>query len=182
MAALVWLTVAGARAKEAGEMRRFFFLNLTPACLALLLAVVIPFFTYARIFNGPYEAEWQAWAWDAFALSLRMTVPLGLVLLLITGAGVLLTVPFDRRGPTYGAVIRRAATVASSGAILAVTPFYAAMAETPVLPLDVYFLVFGVCEALVFRLVFAAEFALRLKKRKDGQQTEKKKGKFSPPS
>lgn len=163
-AGIVWLTIMGARCTAVREMKKYLHINLILTVLSLIVGCVIPFFTYAKIFGGDYGEEWMNWAWDAFTLYLKLTLPLCGILLLITCASVLIAAASGKKERVYSSVVRNSVSVASSVILLFAAPFYSAMAETENVPLDIYILIFGVCAALLFRLVSVIEMALRIRR------------------
>lgn len=165
-AGILWLTIMGARCTAVREMKKYLYINLILTVLSLVVGCVIPFLTHAKIFGGDYEEEWMDWAWDAFTLYLKLTLPLCGILLLMTCASVLFSAASSKKESAYSAVVRNSVSVASSVILLFAAPFYSAMAETENVPVDIYILIFGVCSALFLRLVSVIEMALRIRRAK----------------
>ncbi len=161
-AGLILLTVLGARAGGKRTEKRFLFMELILAGSALLAGGLTPPITHGMIFGGDGSAEWMGWAWDAFVLFVKTTLPFTLSALLLMIATVLVTVFTQKKARVFSAVVRQTASLAVSVLLLFLSPFYSAMAETDGATVHIAILVFGVCEALLMRLVFVCERALGL--------------------
>ncbi len=165
-AALIVLTVLGAREASTEKRKRILFVNLGISAASAIAGVAVSFLVRAVIFRDTAAEEWQEWAWDAFTLFLKTTLPvMGTCLVLI----ILTTVvtAFGSRKPNlFSAVVRQSASAAVSVILLSIAPFYSAMAETDQAPIHAFILLFGICEALFMRLTFAVEMAIKLKMKK----------------
>ncbi len=144
-AGLILLTAFGGRSG-----RRGLYLNGILGCTGLLGGIALPCVTRVIVLGGGNTEEWMNWAWDAFLLYLKTTLPfLGICLGVI--CLTLLTTVAAKKQSAYSAVIRRAASVAVSVILLLVTPFYSAMAETDGGAIHVMILLYGISEALFMR-------------------------------
>ena len=77
---------------------------------------------------------------------------------------MLVTAYNRKREHLFSVVVRQAAAVAVSVIILFIAPFYSAMAETDQVPVHVFILILGCCEALVMRLVFVCEMVMKIRR------------------
>lgn len=162
-AALVVLTVLGARCRTIRDMKKYMFINLGIAAVSLIVGTVIPIVTRSVIFGGDFTEEWQSWAWDAFAVFLKTTLPLLGICLALICLTTLVTSAVGRRHNLFSKVIRQTASVALSVVLLFLAPFYSAMAETDQAALHVFILILGICEALFMRLSFVLELGIRIR-------------------
>ncbi len=165
-AALIVLTVLGARAHSPAKGKRILFVNLWISAGSAVVGAVVPLLAHAVIFGSSEDAEWMEWAWDAFTLFVKTTLPLtgiALLLILLTTA---LTSVVGKKSKLFSAVIRQSASVAVSVILLCIAPFYSAMAETNGAPIHCFILLFGLCEALFMRLTFVLEMLLKQKGQK----------------
>lgn len=164
--AMVVLTVLGARCTEVRGIKRYILVNLGISVGAAILCALIPFLVRALIFGGENTSEWKGWAWDAFAVFLKTTLPVMGIGLLLIALTVVVNVSGSRKNSLFSALIRQSASVAFSVILLFLAPFYSAMAETGGAFLHVFILIFGIAEALLMRLTFALELAIKLKRKK----------------
>ncbi len=155
------LTVLGFGGGRRGKL--CFVWNLALSAAGLLGVILVPLIARAMVFGGNHTEEWKSWAWDAFSLFLKTTLPfLGISLLLIC-LTMLVTVlaerssAADRKRRVFSAVIRQAFSMAASVLFLLLAPFYSVMAETDEAMLHVLILLFGVAEAMLMRLTLLFE-------------------------
>jgi len=159
---LVWLTLWGARRKTVREIKKVLWINLGISASAVLLGGGCTALVHHMIVNGGSQAEWQGWAWDAFVLFPKTTLPVMCICLLLISVTTLVTAASPKKNSVFSAVVRQTASVAASVILLFLAAFYSAMAETEEMPLRVFILLFGICEALFMRFSFVVETALRL--------------------
>lgn len=166
-AGCIWLTVLGASCNTVREMKKYLYINLILTGLSVLVGSVIPFLTHARIYGGDYTDEWMSWAWDAFVLFLKTTLPFCFIMLVLICVTVLVTSFTQKQGNPFSAVVRQTAAVAASVILLFLAPFYSMMAETDKVQVHVFILILGVCESLILRFVFSVELAVRIRRTKN---------------
>ena len=159
---LVWLTLWGTRRRTVTELRKVLRINLGISASAVLMGGGCTALVHHMIFNGGSETEWQSWAWDAYVLFPKTTLPVMGICLLFISVTTLVTAASPKKNSVFSAVVRQTASVAASVILLFLAAFYSAMAETEEMPLRVFILLFGICEALFMRLSFVIETALRL--------------------
>lgn len=164
------LTVFGMKSDAPDKIKKAFVLNLTLAALAALVAVFAPFLLHRQLFAGNYDEEWTAWAWDAFTLYLKTTAPVCLILLAGLCAAAILPTLTGQKNSAFFATVRQLSALASSALALFMAAFYSAMAETENAPVHICILIFGVCEALLFRLAAATELAVRTRSGKTSRR------------
>ncbi len=165
-AALAVLTILGARCTGDRKRKKYLFINLGIAGGATVFCGIIPFLARAVIFGGDSSEEWQGWAWDAFMLYLKSTLPvLGVCLALILATAVV-TAFGSKKANLFSAVIRQSVSVAVSVILLFLAPFYSAMAETGQGAVSAFILIFGIGEALLMRWSFVLEMAVKLKQKR----------------
>jgi len=165
-AALIVLTILGARCTKVGEIRKYLFINLGISGGAAVVGIVIPFFVRGAIFGRDASDEWKGWAWDAFVLFLKSSLPiLGFCLAMILATAAV-TAYVSKKPNLFSAVVRQSASVAVSVILMLLAPFYSAMAETDQVSVHIFILIFGICEALLMRLPFVLEMEIKLKRKK----------------
>lgn len=164
------LTVFGMKSDAPDKMKKALVLNLTLAALAAIVGVFAPFLLRRQLFAGNYDEEWTAWAWDAFTLYLKTTLPLCLILLVGICAATILSALTERKNGAFFATVRRLSALAASALSLFLAAFYSAMAETENAPVHICILIFGVCEALLFRLIDATELVVRMRRGKTSRR------------
>ena len=154
---LLVLTVLGSRSQTKDAKKKYFGINLGISLFSALFGLFVVYLAHNTIFSGEQAAEWQEWAWDAFILFVKTTLPVfGCALMLILLTTVVTTL-VSQRTNVFSTVVRQAASLALSVILLFITPFYAAMAETSEANVHVFVLLFGICEALFMRLSFVLE-------------------------
>ncbi len=141
-------------------------INLITASVASLSTVLIPFLVYLCVFFGDYSEEWQSWAWDAFWLIVKSTVPLCMVgIAFICLTAFVSTAAKSKRNGLLS-VLRQVFSAVFSVVLLIFACFYSVMAETDLFPVHVFVFLFGIGEALTLRWTCVLELALKNREKK----------------
>ena len=165
-AGMILLTLFGAKYGNGRRGKHFLATELLLSGLALIMGGVTPLLIHKVIYGGDGTGEWMDWAWDAFVLFVKTTLPFTFGALLLMIVTVFVTVFSQKKQNIFSSVVRQAASVAVSVVLLFLASFYSAMAETDGAEVHMAILVFGVAEALLMRLVFVCERAIQMKRKK----------------
>ncbi|MBE6598621.1 MAG: hypothetical protein E7638_04180 [Ruminococcaceae bacterium] len=160
------LSFLGARSKSVRGMKKYLCIEIAIAAFGAVMCLAVPFVTHGVICGGDNTEEWISWAWDAFTLFVKTTLPASVIFIALACLTVFVTSAAEKGGNLFSRVVRQSAALAVSVILLFIAPFYSAMAETDGGAVHIFILVLGVCEALLMRSVFVCEMAVRIGREK----------------
>ena len=169
-AAIALLTLLSMRCRKETDLKKYLKLNLITASAASLVTLLIPFLVYLCVFFGDYSEEWQSWAWDAFLLIVKSTLPLCIVgVAFICLTALVSTVSKSKRNGLLS-FLRQVFSAVFSVVLLILACFYSVMAETDLFPVHVFVFLFGLGEALTLRWTCVLELALKTREKKQNKK------------